>query len=372
MIKDTWLLSAIFVASASFALWAERKTKIGAKLSGIIIALLMGMILVNIGLIPGWSGAHSSVFSYILPIAIPLLLFQADFRKVFKLGPKLLGAFGIAIIGTIAGAFVAAFAFNIGPETWKVYGMFTGTYIGGSVNLAAIGSGLNIDSSIWTAANAADIIVFFFWMMFLFNAGKWVFLKKLYPQFSESDITEIDKAPVQKDKTIGVVEISIVLGAAVAAAGIGTWIGGLVGVPGVIFSTTIALILAVTTNISKIKLSEDLGIFLVTIFFVVIGALAIFKDVIGAGPKLLGGASTIIIISGLIVFIGGRLFKIPLEFLLLSSNAAIGGPTSAAPMATIYGWRSLVFPGILLGILGYALGTYLGFSVAYILKSLIL
>lgn len=377
MIESTWFLIAIFAGWASFSLWAERRTSWGGKMGAVIIALLGGMVLGNLGVIPAWSGVHDGVFSYAVSIAVPLLLFQADIRKVVKVGPKILLCFLVGSLATVIGAIVGALVFNIGPETWKAYGMFTGTYIGGSLNLATVGKGLDIDPSVWVAINAADIIIFFIWMAFLFQAGKWSFMLKLYPhpvisgEIPESEVLRGEKISIPKRRETGVVEIAVVLGAAIVSAAAGEWLGGVTGIPGIIFVTTIALILAATTPINKISVAEDLGMWIITIFFVVIGGIAIVSDVIAAGPIVFAGALCVVLIHGIVLFGAGRILKLPIEYILLASNANIGGPTTAAPMATMYGWRELVLPGLLLGIVGYALGTYLGFGVAYFLKAII-
>lgn len=375
MIQDNWLLLAIFAGLSSFSIWADQNTKWGKALSSTNVALIAGMILVNLKIVPAGSDIHDVVFTYAVPIAIALLLFQADIREVIKLGPKLILAFVVGAISTTIGAIVAAFAFDLGPQSWIAYGMLTGTYIGGSANLAAIGNALKIDPSIFVAINAADLIIFFFWLVFLFQAGKWPFFKKLYPTytdtFSNNNLSNSKMANESKSNEIKAMDIVIVLGLAIGSAALGEVIGSVTGIPGIIFTTTIVLLLASFTPVSKITVSNDLGIWFFMIFCVANGSLALFSDVAAAGPKVFLGTATVVLVHGIVIFLLGKLTKLPLEYILLSSCANIGGPSISGPLAAAYKWDDLVLPGILIGVLGAAVGTYCGFGMAYVLKSIL-
>lgn len=375
MIENPWIILALFAGGASLATWLAQKTKLGGHFGAPVIALVFGMILINVNLIPAWSSIHDLAFSWLINLAIPLLLFKADFRKIIKLGPKLLLAFALGTVGTMAGAFIGAFALNIGPETWKAYGMYAATYIGGSVNLATVGTAVSADSSIYAAINASDVIVFFFYTLFLLSVGKIAFFKKRYPTSEEMglSVTVNEENTDTLEKSSSMLGITTVFGAAIVVAAVGEWLGGLVGISGVIFSTTLSLILASTTKIGQMDdVGEKVGNWFINIFLVVIGATAVFRDIVVAGPKMLFGAAVVIGLHCLFVFLGGRLFKLPLDFLLIASSANVGGPTTAPPVAAAYGWKNMIAPAVLLGLLGYILGTYLGFGIAYALRAILI
>ncbi|MFA0889900.1 MAG: DUF819 domain-containing protein [Synergistales bacterium] len=368
-LKDPWWILSIFAGFASFALWADQNTKWGKALGATNISLIVGMVLVNISVIPSWSNIHGVIFSHAVPIGISLLLFQANVKKSVKLGPKLLLAMAIGTVATCVGALIAPLVFNVGPETWKVYGMYAATYIGGSANLAAVGTGLNIDASIFAAVNAADVIVFFVWMMFLAQAGKWISLKKHYPQ--REIFTETLEEKEASNKTIFGYDAGISLGLAIVCSAIGIWLGKMTKIPAILITTTIVLLLANFTPISKIKVATELGLWFFMMFFVAIGSLAVVKDVVAAGPRVFYGASTLIALHGISLLVLGKVFRIPLEYLIVSSSANVGGPSTAGPQAAAYGWEDLVAPGVLMGVIGAAVGTYIGFGLAYFLRSII-
>ena len=104
--------------------------------------------------------------------------------------------------------------------------------------------------------------------------------------------------------------------------------------------------------------SQELGTYLIYLFFFAIGAPASIKAIFLNAPLLLVFCA--IIVNMLFCFVFGKLLKFDLEDCILASNACIGGPTTAAAMAISQGWIKLVGPIMLVGTLGYVVGTYFG------------
>ena len=116
--NDHWLLWAVLFIIAAFSLWAE-KSKIGSKLSAVVIAIIIAFILSNISVIPTQAPAYDLVWNYLVPLAIPLLLFKANLRKIIKeAGPTLI-AFLFGAVGTIIGTLISFKIFNLG--SWQVF-----------------------------------------------------------------------------------------------------------------------------------------------------------------------------------------------------------------------------------------------------------
>nr|WP_206708239.1 DUF819 family protein [Koleobacter methoxysyntrophicus] len=116
-----------------------------------------------------------------------------------------------------------------------------------------------------------------------------------------------------------------------------------------------------------IKGSEELGTFLIYLFFVVIGVPASIELIIKRSPLLLVFCIIMVVVNLLVTLILGKLFKFHLEELLVASNANIGGPTTAAAMAIAKGWNELVLPSVLIGVWGYVIGNYFGILVGNLL-----
>lgn len=102
---NTWVLWAILVGDAALAIWLEQRYKWASKVTGCVLALLGMMILSNIGIIPTASPVYDSVWDYVVPLAIPLLLFQCNIKKIGKESGKLLIIYLISSVGTVLGAF---------------------------------------------------------------------------------------------------------------------------------------------------------------------------------------------------------------------------------------------------------------------------
>ena len=154
------------LAGLSFLL---ERTRLGAQLTGTVMVILAAIAAANAGLIPHSAPAYGFIFSYIVPMLIPLFLFQADLRRLWREASRTSIAFLIAAAGTVAGVMVAAALLDLSslgvnsplPASEReaaVVGLFASTYIGGSVNYAALGemTGLNQDRSFFSAATAAD------------------------------------------------------------------------------------------------------------------------------------------------------------------------------------------------------------------------
>ena len=141
-------------------------------------------------------------------------------------------------------------------------------------------------------------------------------------------------------------------------------------IPSILILSTIGIIIAQTKFISKIKGSQTLGLYLVYLFLAVIGAyceLSAVSQLQEVGATLLIFTSTAVLIHGLVfIFIGGLVYR-DWEMISIASQANIGGGASAIALAESFNRKELILPAILVGSLGNALGTYLGFLVVYIL-----
>jgi len=113
--ENDWALWAVLLASGAFGLWAER-TRWGSKLSGAVIAIGAAFVLSNLRVIPSSAPAYDVVWSFLVPLAIPLLLFTADLKRIIReAGPTLL-AFAAGAVGTVLGTWLAFEVVPLGEE----------------------------------------------------------------------------------------------------------------------------------------------------------------------------------------------------------------------------------------------------------------
>lgn len=137
------------------------------KLGSGALAILLGMVLSNATIIPGESEAYNFLMHEGVTAGIVLILLSVNIKSIKLAGPTMLKAFLVGSIGAALGGITMALLLSdlIGPETWKLSGQFTGTYIGGGMNFAALGNAFETTSSLFTAGIAADVILTAVWLI---------------------------------------------------------------------------------------------------------------------------------------------------------------------------------------------------------------
>ena len=389
---NTWALMAITCGWAAFSIYAEQTWAWASKMSGAIVALLGALILTNVGIIPtNCVFFDDIVWGYVVPMAIPLLLLSCDIRKIGREAGKILIIFLIGSVGTTVGALLG---YNLlagkVDNLAGVAAMMTGSYIGGTVNFAAMSAAFEVPGESSSAAVVADnlLMTLYFFVLIAIPSIKFFRSKFTHPHLDEveaqgvSEEAKTQAAAFWGKKPISLCDIAINFAisvivvwvsteiAAVIAAAFPTnegrgivndLIGGLFGNKYLIL-TTISMIIATAFSkpLEKLGGSQEIGTYLIYLFFFVIGAPASIKAIFLNAPLLLVFCAIMVIVNMLFCFVFGKLFKFDLEDCILASNACIGGPTTAAAMAISKGWIKLVGPIMLVGTLGYVIGTYFG------------
>ena len=388
--EAAWPIWACIVAGAALSIWLEQTCKWAAKISGPVVALLLGMALSNSRLLPTDSPSYGVVEDYLVPVAIPLLIFRANIvRIVRETGPMFL-CFHIASVGTVLGAFLAAFLFRGAFERVpEITGIMTGSYIGGGVNFFALKATYKVSDDLTNPLLVADnFIMAGMFAALLVIAGSKLF-RRFYPHphslaGDKEDVTAL-AAKHWRAKEVSLLDIAKALAVAVAVTAVSMELTALLKlkiaspVARSLIANPYLLItlfsVAFTTifhkQTEKIQCAEDLGMYLLYLFFVVIGLRADFVKVVQNAPWLFGFCLVIAVTNLAFTLLAGKLFKQNLEELLLSVNATLGGAPSAAAMAISRGWSNLVVPGLLAGIWGYVIGTFVGILITEALRRLL-
>lgn len=409
MITDPTAVFFVLATVVAIAIVLERRTKFFGALGSALVAILIGMLLSNLGLIPGESSAYAFLGGPAVSAGIILILLTVDVRSVVAAGPTMLAAFGIGAVGSAVGATVSALllADAIGPEAWKLAGQYTATYTGGGVNFAAVGAALDTSGELFAAGIAADVTMTAIWMAtcltvpILFAArSNGLSVKgsagggpdasvavpgaatKAAPTDPESLASEgaevVEESPTLHRmlySSVGAIELHD-LGFMVAVV-LGTlWISDSLGtvfapVPSVLFLTTIALLLAQVPAIRQMHGAGVIGNYLILLFLSSNGAMSVIANIVVIGPPIVYFAFITVSVHGLIIFGLGRLAGLDLKTLAVASQACVGGPASAMALATARGYTDRLLPGVAVGLLGYAAGNYLGFAVAALVRGMI-
>jgi len=376
------------IGIAAISIYLEQNYKWASKVTGSIIGLVAAMLLANFNIIPTAAPTYDVVWGYVVPLAIPLLLFDANIKKIWRESGRVLIMFLLSSIGTIVGVLLAFMMLkNYIPDLYKMAAMMTGSYIGGGVNFAAMAESFGTGEEWISALTVADnllMAVYFFVLLAIPSIN--FFMRKFKHPHIDAVNENVNKeegetlaAKYWGRKDISLRDISF----AVAIAFIIVWISteisavlasviptgnfvlnlfnGFLGNKYLLITTFTMLLATYAPNfISNIHGAQEIGTFLIYIFLVVIGVPASIPVILSQAPLLLVFTFIIVAINMIISLVLGKLFNFSLEEILLCSNANIGGPTTAAAMAIAKGWNKLIGPIVLAGIFGYIIGNYLG------------
>lgn len=388
--ESTWILWSVLASCAALAIFLEQKYTWASKVTGCILALTFTLILSNLKIIPTEAPVYDAVWDYVVPLAVPMLLFNADIKKIGRDSGRVLIIYLFSGIGTILGGFVAYFALkNAIPALNDIVPMFVGTYTGGSVNFVAMSQQYKVPGATVSAALVADNLLMALYFFTLMALPTMAVIKKHYKMPLVNALEEQSESDKEANKTMaakywGAKEISLkdiaftvalsfvivaisdklatVFGDLFKGEGaVSAIFGGLLGNK-YLLMTTFTMILASVfpKQISSIRGSQEIGTFLIYLFFAVIGAPASIGLILRESPLLLVFALIVVLINLIVSLIFGKLFKFNIEEIIIASNANVGGPTTAAAMAVSKGWTELIVPALLVGTLGYVIGNYYG------------
>tara|TARA_R110002126_G_scaffold291243_3_gene451353 strand:+ start:21736 stop:23130 length:1395 start_codon:yes stop_codon:yes gene_type:complete len=337
---------------------------------------------------------------FLLPASLVLLTLSIDLKGVFKLGPKALIMFLTATIGVMIGGPIAILFFKYvapdilvqveGTELWKGLSTVAGSWIGGGANQLAMKEQWEVSDSLFSIMAVVDVLVAEVWMAFLLiGVAKSDAIDKWF-KADNSSITELknkmEKFTLETARVPSFNDMIMLLGIAFGVTSVGHIIGDNLGsyitnnVPFlvdfglgssffwlIIVATTIGIFLSFT----KIKTYEGAGASKIgTVFIYILVASIGMKMNLNAIVENLSlfaiGFVWMIIHVGLL-FLVAKIIKAPYFFLAVGSKANIGGAASAPVVAGAF-HPSLAPVGVLLAVLGYALGTYGAFFCALMMK----
>ena len=391
-----WALLAILFASTFLAIFLEQKYQWASKISGAIITLVIAIVLVNLGIIPSEAPVFDDfVWGYAVPLAIPLLLLQTDLRRMHREAGRFLAIFLIGAVGTVLGAVLATVLLRGAVEGIPgAAAMMTGSYIGGGVNFTALAAAFNVDANLKASTTVADNLNMAIYFLVLLSVAGSAWFRKRYrhPHIDDvlangkSDTGETLAACYWAKKETSLKDIALNMTYAVIVVFLSKLIGGFFKdlIPAdnwflkmlntffgseYVWITNLSLIWSTcfSKQASNMRGAQEIGTWLIYLFFFVIGAPASVGVLIRNAPILLLFCMIIVLVNMLFCFLGGKLFKFDLEEIILASNANIGGPTTAAGMAISQGWVKLIGPCMLVGTFGYVIGTWLGILVGSLL-----
>ena len=375
------LLFYLFIPAG--IIWLCRKSPLLNKIGPILILYGVGIVVGNLPWLP--EKAHllqDTLSSAIIPLAIPMMLFNSDFKKLSlrdSLLTLLCGAIAV-IISVIAGYLL--FRSHLGAEGPKIGGMLAGLYTGGTPNLAALKLMLGTKEETFILLNSYDMLVSFIYLVFLMTFGIKLFRKFLLPfkalrTNSENVTSMIETDPYRHfftKKNMGQVVKS--LGLALAIFAVSAGVAMLAGdayfmVVVILMLSTLGIAASFWAPVRRLEKSFDAGMYLVYIFCVVVASMANLSNLdFRGGFYMLLYVFFVIFVSLIIQALLSKIMRIDADTMVMSSVAFINSPPLVPMMAAAMKNRDVIITGLGIGIVGYAVGNYLGFLFYELFKLL--
>ena len=377
------LLSLVFCLAPAGVLWICKNVSFLGKIGPVLLLYLLGVIIGNIGIKPeGMATLQDIMSSAMVPLAIPMMLFGCTFRlrETRQQLKALLTGLAAVVIAVIGGYLI--FGRNI-DEGAKIGGMLTGVYTGGTINLAALKTMLGVRNETYILLNSYDMLVSFLYLTFLMTVGIKLF-RKFLPFKHDAAVNGKGKAEVLEEegdynglftrsglkdagKLFGVTLMICAISAGVALL----FPSGAFMVIFILMLTTLGLACSFIKPIHNLKHSYNIGMYFIYIFCIVVASMADLTNLNLTGSMNLLGYLLFAVFGSLFIqAMLARIFKIDADTMVIASVTFINSPPFVPMMAAAMKNRRVLVTGLTLGIIGYAVGNYLGFLISELLKLL--
>jgi uncharacterized membrane protein len=357
------------------------------KIGTVVLCYIAGMVLGNIGLLPkSVAPLQSTLTNLSVALALPLLLFSIDVKKWFKVAGKGMLCMLLATIAIVAVAFAAYLITRKGDtEAWQLAGMAMGMYTGGTPNMAAIKSALGVLSPTYILFLTYDTVVSLVYILLMSSVARPFF--RLYLKPFESPLSDgaVTAAVGDDDESIEAYSgmfkpanlrgLGLALLLSAAIVGVSVFLGGLL--PG--SASTAVTILSITTlgigasfvpAVRKIRKTFQAGMYVIYVFCFVVASMTKLDSLIHIDFRILGFVTGCIFGSLFLHSFLCRLFKIDVDTFIITSVSAVCSPPFVPGVAAALKNKAIIISGLTTGIVGYAIGNYLGIFFAYLFKSI--
>ncbi len=370
-------LVLFYLLSPAAVLWACNRSKVLNKIGPVLILYFLGIVVANLNLIPAdCLKLQDTISTIAIPLALPMMLYSCNFKKFSvktSLKITIIGIIAVAI-AVLAGFF--AFRGGIGEEAPVVGGAIMGKCTGGTPNLAALKVMLGMENSTFIILNSFDMVVCFVYLVFLMTIGikmgrKWLG-RGIYTSDTEVNLEEYAEKNPYKDfgKKESVKQLTkvVLLTLVIVAASFGVatlakrYDENIFTVVMILTLTTLALIFSLWKEVKGWDKSYDAGMYIIYIFSVVVASMANFRTMNYEGALYIVLFQTLVIFgSFFLTLLGAKLFKVDGDTAVITSNTLINSPIFVPMIAASMKNKDIIVVGVTIGLVGYAVGNYIGY-----------
>lgn len=385
----------IYLLSPFLVIFLFNRIKFARKVGTVIMAYAIGVIMALIWSFTGTTPVQGEPLFKIqeqfqnitVLIAIPLMLFNSDFKLWTKSLPKTFKALISGLIGVVVAVLAAFFIWNYTSleldNLPRVAAMMTGIYTGGTMNYYALGKALSVDETLIVIVLTFQMLVTFPFILFM-TAGGFKVFRKLLP-FKDENISQVDSDEADKvaedsfEKYTDMLQwkyfpkmllgLLLSIGCLGVGAGLSLLLtGGLNELVVILTITTLAIGLSFIDKVRALPKTFELGMFFVLIFSVVVASKFSIAAIDGSVVGLLLFVLTVMLLSVAIHLLLCRLFKVDGDLFTVAIVGMLCSPPFIPPIVSAMKNKKVLISGITIGLVGYAVGTYLGVGLAYFLE----
>lgn len=387
-----YIILACYVLFPILIIEGFKRWTVIQKIGTVVLAYAVGIIASLCGVFEfatpeiatSFGKMQSMMMNVAVPLAIPLMLFNCDFKLWTKALPKtawaLVGGLVAILISVISGYFI--FRIHI-PDAANVSGMMTGIYTGGTMNFTALGNALQVDKTVISIVLAFEMVITTPYIFFLLGGGYKIF-RKLLPYKDITHKGRTDEEAVETNdvenyqgmfekknfwgmmKGLGLSFVFLAIG-----AGLALLITGKLNELVVILTiTTLAIIASFFKKVRELPKTFELGMFFILIFSVIVASMFDINSVRGESLYIGGFVGWIMLMSVTLHLIFCRIAKVSGDLFCVSQVGLLCSPPFVPPVAGAMKNKKVLISGIVIGLIGYAVGTYMGTLVAIVLGQL--
>lgn len=352
-----------------------RKLQVEKWLSPVVLCYGVGILLASTHVLEINADVSHTFTEATILFAIPLLLYSTDILGWLKYARSTIFGFVLCILsGLICCLFAGWYFYGQVEDTWRISAMLTGLYTGGIANLQAIGLALEASEETIILLNAADIItggVLLLWLTSIAHGVLGLFL----PKFENTGTMQEDADFTFSFSKKQIPNMLKALGLTVLIVGLAVGItflitGALKSVALIILLlTTFSILASLSPTIRQWEGAFEMGNYFLLMFCVAIGLLADFSSILAGSLTLVIYTAVVLMATVLLHYFLCWCFKIDRDTTIITATAALYGPVFIGQVASAIGNKRLIFSGMATGLVGYAVGNYLGIGLGYLLRS---
>jgi uncharacterized membrane protein len=372
-----------------------KRNKIAGMIGPVVICYVVGFLLGNNPVVEINKELSKTIYEISILFAIALLLLSTDFIKWFKYAGKAVVSFTLAIVGVIISVTGWTFFFSDKiPDIWKIAGMLSGVYIGGTPNMAAVGFSLGVKQETFILLNASDLVMSSIYLLLLMSVAQRLLLNFL-PSFRREDDTDREstfhyarKGKFSKRQLLGYFGIAfliavVIVGISFGFSQLGKKILSDLGTseqtvkefegPLILFAITLlGIACSFYDKIRNLPNTYEFGEYFLLIFCLGIGSLSNISELINSSPELFAYVACVMVTAISVHYLLAFIFRIDADTVLITSTAGIFGPAFIGPVASALKNKNIVVSGLTTGLAGYAVANFIGVALAYFLKSFVI